>query len=104
MQMVLIPWGLWGSLGYMNHTLKIANIEDNYKDIMSLEPKELIWEEPTNFKVKLLFLLKIFSYVKSTQARLVELIFTSFVLPCRFVQMSTVAFIILKFKHSYLYF
>lgn len=54
MQMVLIPWGLWGSLGYMNHTLKIANIEDNYKDVMSLEPKELIWEEPTNFKVKLL--------------------------------------------------
>lgn len=42
MQMVLIPWGLWGSLGYMNHTLKIANIEDNYKDVMSLEPKELI--------------------------------------------------------------
>lgn len=58
----------------------------------------------THRKYNSLFLLKIFSYVKSTQARLVELIFTSSVLPCRFVQMSTVAFIILKFKHSYLYF
>lgn len=38
----------------MNHTLRIADTEDNYKDVMSLEPKELIGEEPTNFKVKLL--------------------------------------------------